>query len=45
MLQIRTPENFGQRSGFIEDALVVVFVSGDDAEVFLGVDAGGFLPI
>jgi len=45
MLQIRTPENFGQRSGFVEDALVVVFVGGDDAEVFLGVGAAGFLPI
>jgi hypothetical protein len=32
-------------SGFIEDALVVGLVGGDDivgAEVFLGVDAGGF---
>ena len=44
MLQIRTPENFGQNSGFVEDAFVAVFVSGDDAEVFLGVDAGGFCP-
>ena len=45
MLQIPTPENFGQSPGFVEDAVVVVFVSEDDAEVFLGVDAGGFLPI
>ena len=30
MLQIRTPENFGQSSGFVEDAFVAVFVSGDD---------------
>jgi hypothetical protein len=47
MLQIRTPENVGQSSGFVEDALVVVFVGGDDvvgAEVFLGVEAGGFCP-
>ena len=36
-----------QSSGFGEDALVVVFVCGDDvvdAEVFLGVNAGGFCP-
>ncbi len=47
MLQIRTPENFGQSSGLVEDAFVAVFVGGDDvvgAEVFLGVDAGGFCP-
>jgi len=30
MLQIRTPENFGQSPGFVEDAVVVVFVGGDD---------------
>jgi hypothetical protein len=37
--------NLGQSSGFGEDAIVVVSVGGDNvvgAEVFLGVDAGGF---
>jgi hypothetical protein len=44
MSQIRTLGNVGRNSGFGEDALVVVFVGGDDvvgAEVFLGVDVGG----
>jgi len=37
-------KNANQGSGFGEDALVVVFVGGDDvvgAEFFLGVEAGG----
>jgi hypothetical protein len=35
--------NVSQGSGFVEDALVVVFVGGDDVvgvEFFLGVEAG-----
>src|SRR5260370_36120054 len=35
----------GRRAGFVEDALVIGFVGGDDvvgAEVFLGMDASGF---
>jgi hypothetical protein len=40
-----TAEEFNHRSGFAEDAFVVVFVGGDDvvgAEFFLGVEAGDF---
>jgi hypothetical protein len=39
-----TAEVRNQRLGFVEDALVVVFVGGDDivgAEIFLGVDKRG----
>src|SRR6266849_2067421 len=40
-----TTGNVGQGSGFVEDALVVVFVGGDDvvgAEFLFGVETGSF---